>query len=153
MNSAANVSEAPEEIMSYADYWKQNNIYGTTDNPDQLMVKFLNLFTGEDKRVKSDYEAYVANINNRNEAKATQSARAFEEYMSSTSYQRAFNDLIKAGVNPYMLINGGASPSAGSSSSPKASYSKPSLKDDVKTNAGRDIALLVLAVARLIAAL
>ena len=153
MNSAATVVEAPEQIMSYADYWKQNNAYGTVSNPDQLMVKFLNLFTGEDKRVKSDYDAYVANINNRNEAKATQSARAFEEYMSSTGYQRAFDDLSKSGINPYMLVNGGVSPSAGSSSSPKASYSKPSLKDDVKTTSGRDIALLVLAVARLIAAL
>lgn len=153
MNSAVPVAEAPEEIMSYTDYWKQNNSYRTTSNPDQLMVKFLNLFTGEDKRVKADYDAYVANVNNRNEAKSTQSARAFEDYMSSTGYQRAFNDLMKAGINPYMLVNGGASPSAGSSSSPKASYSKPSIKDDVKTNAGRDIALLVLAVARLIAAL
>lgn len=153
MNSAVPVAEAPEEIMSYADYWKQNNPYGTAAPPDQFWMKLINFFSGEDKRVKADYDAYVANVTNRNEAKATQSAKAFEEYMSSTAYQRAFKDLEKAGINPYMLVNGGASPSAGSSSSPKASYSHPSIKDDVKSNAGRDIALLVLAVARLIAAL
>ena len=36
-------------------------------------------------------------MNNRNEAKATQSARAWDEYMSNTAYSRAFEDLERAG--------------------------------------------------------
>lgn len=46
--------------------------------------------------------------------------RQFQEYMSSTQYQRAVEDLKKAGLNPYILasqLSGGASTPGGSSAS------------------------------------
>lgn len=44
--------------------------------------------------------------------------REFQERMSNTSYQRARDDMIKAGLNPYLMYgSGGASSPSGSSAS------------------------------------
>lgn len=150
MNSAASVSETtPEAIMSYSQFSNERDL---GEAPTHWTAGLADWFTGQYSQLKSDYEAYLQNMNILNEAKATQSARAWEEYMDSTKYQRAFKDLERAGVNPYLLVNGGAAPGVGSSSSPKASYPKASTKDAPKDTKGRDFALILLAVARLAAA-
>ena len=153
MNSAAQTAavEQPEEVVDFNTFYKENGFTGTQIDPNNMLSKIANWFIGDVDSAKKMYESYLNNVNIRNEARATQSARAWEEYMDSTKYQRAFQDLEKAGLNPYLLVNGGQSLAAGSSSSPKASYSKPSIKDEQKSTGVRDFALILLGIARLLA--
>ena len=163
MNSASQVSDAEgletQQVMSFHDWHNENyGKHGYLD-PDSLAGRISNFFDGIGTRERQEYETYVnnylANLNNRNEAKATQSARAWDEYMSSTAYSRAIKDLERAGVNPYMIVNSGSSPSTTVGSASKASYqtSKPGLQDSKGSGKGRDLALIVLAIARIAAAL
>lgn len=146
------IDAQPESVMSYDQFWRENNVYGTSDPDNQLMVKIMNAFTGEGKRVRDAYDAYLTNVNNRNEYRATQSARAYEKMMDDSKVQRAMKDYEAAGLNPYLLINNGG-PSVGSvPSSAKAQYGTHKRSED-KTSSGRDIALLLIGVARLAAAL
>ena len=65
-----------------------------------------------------------ANQFNANEA---QKQRDFEERMSNTSYQRAVDDMKKAGINPIMLMsNGGADTPQGAVASASSSRSSGS---------------------------
>lgn len=174
-NSASQASEVvlpaqPGPMMSYDEYWQKNNSYGTISPDNQFWIKFLNFFTGEDKKQRGNYDAYVQNyqqayenyvadVNRYYEDKAVQSARAWDEKMSSSQYSRTFEDLQKAGLNPYMLLSSGSVSPAGYGSPAKASYdprkavSRHSLQNATSDNKGRDFALVLLAVARLIAAL
>lgn len=52
-------------------------------------------------------------LQNRGSAKAAKDQRAWEERMSSSSYQRAVQDLRNAGLNPMMAMHGGASTPSG----------------------------------------
>lgn len=161
MNSALDVSttEAPEQIMSKDEFWqatKQNQdgwgFDGTHYN--DWFYNFAKFFgEGQTRDFESKYEAYVNDVNNRNEARATQSARAYDEFMENTKYQRTFEDLKRVGINPYLLVNGGATPAVGSANVTKASYSRPGLKEAKSNASGRDFALILLAIARLAAAL
>lgn len=147
------IAAQPEQAMSFDDYWEQNNSYGTSSNPDQLMVKFINMFTGEDKRVKREYEAYLQNLNNRNEFNAVQSARAYDKMMDDSKYQRMMKDFEAAGLNPYLLLNNGGISASSASSSSKGDYAINRKNDNGNSQSGRNIALLLLAVARIAAAL
>lgn len=147
------INSQPETAVSFDDYWKDNNRYGTLDNPDQLMVRFLNFFTGEDKRVKREYDAYLQNLNNRNEFKAVQSARAYDKMMDDTKYQRMMKDFEAAGLNPYLLINNGGISASSAPSSSKGDYAINKKSESGNSQSGRNIALLLLAVARIAAAL
>lgn len=147
------IAAQPEQAMSFDDYWKEHNSYGTLSNPDQLMVKFLNMFTGEDKRVKREYETYLQNLNNRNEFNAVQSARAYDKMMDDTKVQRMMKDYEAAGLNPYLLINNGGVSVSSAPSSSKGDYAINRKNDNGNSQSGRNIALLLLAVARIAAAL
>lgn len=162
MNSAAEVSvvESPEIVLSKDQYWKQNyagRMDGAVKNPSSYNdwnYKIAKFFGGKDvSKFESEYEAYLNNINNRNEARAVQSARAYDEFMSNTAYSRAFKDLERAGVNPYLLLNSGSAPSTSVGSSSKASYSAKSTGETKSNTKGRDFALILLAIARLAAAM
>lgn len=57
-------------------------------------------------------------------AEEAEKARQWEEYMSSTSYQRQVTDMQKAGINPALAMTGGAS-GASTPSSPAPSSVAP----------------------------
>lgn len=156
----AGIVDTPETILSKDEYWRQNyagKMDGITKNPanyNDFNYRIAKLFGGGNvSKFESEYEAYLNNVNNRNEAKAVQSARAWDEYMSNTAYSRAFKDLENAGVNPYLLLNSGSSPATSVGSSSKGSYSAKSTSETKSNTKGRDFALIMLAIARLVAAL
>lgn len=68
------------------------------------------------KDLEFELNAYkqVAAENNAFNAKEALKNRDFQERMSSTSHQREVKDLIKAGLNPVLSANAGASTPAGS---------------------------------------
>lgn len=146
------INAQPEQAMSYDQFWRENNSYGTSSPEGQFWNKFLNFFTGEDKRVQGEYEAYLNNLNARNEYLATQSARAYDRLMDDTKVQRMMADYEAAGLNPYLLVNNGGVSVGSAPTSSKADYSY-SHKTNEKVSKGRDIALLLIGVARLAAAL
>lgn len=51
---------------------------------------------------------------NQQNAQLSRDQMAFQERMSSTAHQREVNDLIKAGLNPLLSVNAGASSPSGS---------------------------------------
>lgn len=59
-----------------------------------------------------EFEYYMNYINNANQTSAKNQMK-FQERMSSTSHQREVLDLIKAGLNPALSLNNGASSPAG----------------------------------------
>lgn len=67
-------------------------------------------------------------------AEEAQKNRDFQEYMSSTSYQRARADMEKAGINPILAFSGGSSgastPSGSSASGVAQSGSQARVSDE-----------------------
>lgn len=150
----------PETILSADEFYRkwmkeQHPTWSDKDigNYNDFNYKVAKFFGDPSRnRFDSEYDAYLANINNRNELRALQSANSIKEYFDSTEYQRAYKDMEKAGINPYLLMTGsGFSPSGGTSIS-SANYRQNKEKPAQSRN-GRDMALILLAVARLAAAL
>lgn len=149
------INAQPEEAMSYDDFYNQNAYGGAyannRQNPDSIAMRFIDFFTGEGGKMRNAYNTYLDNLATRNEFKATQSARAWDEFLASTEYQRAFKDIEATGMNPYLLVNGGSIQPASVGNSAKASYpDKNSYMSKKETNS-HNIALLLLAVARMFA--
>jgi len=57
-----------------------------------------------------------------------QKSRDWQEYMSNTSYQRAVEDIRKAGLNPWLALNGGSMQGASTPSGATASASSGAAK-------------------------
>ena len=155
------INAQPETIMDQDQYyqnWMHENYPTWSDSQighygdaNYKVAKFF----GDNARNRFDsgkyYETYVANMNNRNELLATQSARAWDKMMDDTKVQRAFKDYEAAGLNPYLLVNSGSNISSSAPSSSKSDYGYKLAQSDKKN--GRDTALIILALARLAAAL
>ncbi|UPW41556.1 DNA pilot protein [Peromfec virus RodF8_56] len=62
-----------------------------------------------------EFQAQQAEIQRTYNSAEAQKNRDFQERMSNTSYQRARDDMLKAGLNPYLMYgSGGASSPSGS---------------------------------------
>lgn len=73
-------------------------------------------------------DAYNAKIANELEEARLQSARKYEMYMDSTKYQRAVEDIKKAGLNPLLMFGNSLNTSAGASAGAVASHSPATQK-------------------------
>lgn len=67
--------------------------------------KFMNQYNEQAKQATEEQRNWSA--------EQAQKQMDFQEYMSSTAYQRAVEDMKAAGLNPYMLMAGANSASAG----------------------------------------
>lgn len=144
------INAQPEQAMSLQEYWQSHG--GTQDITDP-QNKFANLFTGKVDKIKNEYDTYLRNLSDRNEFRAAQSARQYEKMMDDTKYQRMMKDFEAAGLNPFLLVNNGGISASSAPSGAKADYSKDGRKEQQKTDNGRNIALLLIAFARVAAAL
>jgi hypothetical protein len=110
-NSSDNNSDNQNVSISDSDYAT------SAKNVDENALNYLG------QGVKSDSQhSYVlqkdAQLYNSEEARLN---REFQEYMSNTSYQRAVQDMIAAGINPALAYQqGGASTPSGSAASTSA---------------------------------
>lgn len=106
-NLAMNASDnkgVPEE------HFTDSNINPEISTPAELNQDLIDYF---DKILERN-DARVREQNDFNASEARKN-RKFQEYMSNTAYQRAVEDMKKAGINPIMAFsNGGASTPSGS---------------------------------------
>lgn len=146
------INSQPEEVLSYGDWFHEKGYdrsgIGSAYNP---LRRFWNFVSGEGAKLNSEYQAYRDNVNIRNEQLASQSAKAWDKMMDDTKYQRMFKDFEKAGLNPYLLVNSGSF-SASAPTSSKANYKVEGSKDSKNNDTFRNVALLMLALARVAAA-
>ena len=147
------INAQPEEAMSFEDWRSQSKYHGFVD-PDSLVGRVVNFFDGSRDKQYRDYQTYLDNLDRQNEFISQQSARGYDKMMDDTKYQRMMKDFQAAGLNPYLLVNNGGISASSSPSGAKADYGKHQVYQKQKTSdAGRNIALLLLAVAKVAAAL
>lgn len=105
-----------KQIMDYLDRfygWQsgQNAFQSKTNRQNMLMQMGYNTLGAIQQGIYNHIEQNAAMNYNSAEALAN---RQFQERMSSTSYQRAVEDMRKAGLNPILAFaNGGASTPGG----------------------------------------
>lgn len=109
--------------------------------------------TGQNKAAEDAAAAYNSALSNKFNADEAQKNRNFEEYMSSTAYQRMMADAKKAGINPYYLIQGGSSGSSSQAGSAASSAGSPSSKGSKEPDALGNLAATAVAIAKIAALL
>lgn len=99
---------------------------------------------------KAEYERALDLDDKAYERASVMSARAFEEYMESTRYQRAFKDIEAAGGNPWLLLQNGGVSAAGSNYVPEGGSARNRSHKPEKASIFKDAALTLLATAKIL---
>lgn len=116
--------------------------------------RFGSWFSGGNERAERAADAYNANVTNRFNASEAEKNRRFEEYMSSTAYQRMMADAKKAGINPYYLVQNSSGSSSPAGSAASSSYNFGSSRSPKKgSNALGNLATTAIAIAKIAALL
>lgn len=98
---------------------------------------------------KNEYQYWLDQQDKMYERAAVSSARAWDEYMDSTKYQRMVKDLEAAGLNPWLALQSGLSAGGGSSTASTGSSARNHAKNESKSTLG-SLAMLLLATAKLL---
>lgn len=113
----AGLSAASGLAQSGMQAW-QNDLNRKHATSERIGAQDFSALEASKLRDFNELEAGKARTFNRSEA---QRNRAWQEYMSNTSYQRAMKDLQEAGLNPMLLMDkGGASTPTGNAASAQA---------------------------------
>lgn len=124
------------------DQWREQAVDKQFNSGKGFWQDFWNGFTKWPKLLNSNdsdvghkgYQEYLEKFysdqDTRNSAISEQNQRKFEEYMSSTAYQRAYDDILKTGLNPNILLSSAFGPASTPSSS--IAYSRRSSRNSSK---------------------
>lgn len=157
MNSDINISSSGKESLTSNNGVSSINDYNVTssyDNPNSYYSSGWDTFTdwlgigsagrqydaNQKLQLQQNlWDKYMTDQNNAFNAQEAAAAREYsekeakaerewQEYMSSTAYQRAVADLQKAGLNPILAVGSPASSAAGAMGQVSTGYASPYAK-------------------------
>ena len=138
-SSSSNTSvESSLDFLSngYESGLNNDGLRGLPISDYSLGADISNWFTGNYDKLKDMYQNYYTNY-----------MLGYNEYLENTRYQRAYKDLMDAGLNPYLLVaSGSVSPAGGGSYNPSSNF-----ESSFKDSRGFDLLQSILKIAGIVA--